>query len=132
MPGFSRHHWGTDLDLGEMSLKKVEKPKGVQEQKMRAFYGWLETNAPRYGFCRVYRGGPGSIQDEPWHWSYVRLAAVYDRDFRQIRDFSALEGQGVAGWDWLSRNFDEVKRLQVDSVQSECQVITDPTIDVED
>lgn len=132
VPGFSRHHWGTDLDLGEMSLRKAELPKGVQENKMREFYDWLEVNAPRYGFCRVYRGGAGSIQDEPWHWSYVRLAAVYDRDFHRISDFSVLKGRGVAGWDWLSENFAEVKRLQVDSVQSECQVITDPSVDVED
>src|ERR671935_2131554 len=47
-PGKSLHRLGTELDLG---------PSGA--------YGWLATNAPRFGFIKRYSW-------EPWHFGYGR------------------------------------------------------------
>ena len=47
-PGESLHRYATELDLGPP-----------------AAYGWLATNAPRFGFLRRYAW-------EPWHFGYTR------------------------------------------------------------
>jgi len=47
-PGRSLHRLGTELDLGPPTA-----------------YGWLATDAPRFGFVQRY-------SYEPWHWGYVR------------------------------------------------------------
>jgi hypothetical protein len=47
-PGESLHRYATELDLGPASA-----------------YGWLATNAPRFGFLRRYAW-------EPWHFGYTR------------------------------------------------------------
>jgi len=121
MPGFSRHHWGTDLDLGEESIReRVQAPTGPQAGRMRDFYNWLDLNAPRFGFCRVYQGGEGAIHDEPWHWSYLRLASVYERRLRSMEDFPLLDGRKMDGWDYIRKRLPEAVSLMVNSVRPEC------------
>ncbi len=121
IPGISRHHWGTDLDLGEWTIHPaVTVPMDSGPSRMRRFYDWLDLHAPDYGFCRAYRGGSGAIQDEPWHWSFVRLAAAYAMEFQGIRDFDELQNRQVEGSEWIETHFLEIKRLQIDSVDPEC------------
>ncbi len=74
MPGTSRHHWGTDIDLNSTENAYWSTPRG---RKLKA---WLDKNAARFGFCQVYApnadGTPRKgYKDEAWHWSYTPFAA---------------------------------------------------------
>ena len=72
MPGTSRHHWGTDIDLNNFTNAYFEKGKGLKE------YEWLISNAPKFGFCQPYtaKGSkrPDGYNEEKWHWSYLPIA----------------------------------------------------------
>jgi D-alanyl-D-alanine carboxypeptidase len=72
MPGTSRHHWGTDIDINDFENSYFESGRGLKE------YEWLKANAGRYGFCQVYteKGTerPDGYEMEKWHWSYLPLA----------------------------------------------------------
>ena len=69
MPGSSRHHWGTDIDINNLTNSYFEKGKGLKE------YKWLTTYARDYGFCQPYTAGrPHGYHEEKWHWSYLPLA----------------------------------------------------------
>lgn len=73
MPGSSRHHWGTDIDINDFENSYFEKGQGLKE------YDWLVANAPKYGFCQPYTpkgpdGRPDGYNEEKWHWSYIPLA----------------------------------------------------------
>lgn len=46
MPGTSRHHWGTDIDLNSFDNSWFEQGEG------KKMLDWLEENASKYGFCR--------------------------------------------------------------------------------
>jgi zinc D-Ala-D-Ala carboxypeptidase len=74
MPGTSRHHWGTDIDINSMDPKYFESPKGKKE------FEWLKKNAAQYGFCQPYTPydsiRPTGHEEEKWHWSYVPLASA--------------------------------------------------------
>ena len=72
MPGTSRHHWGTDIDLNAFSNSYFESGAG---QKI---YQWLLENAEKYGFCQPYTAKglnrPNGYEEEKWHWSYLPVA----------------------------------------------------------
>lgn len=72
MPGTSRHHWGTDIDLNNFTNQYFEKGRGLKE------YEWLTRHAAKYGFCQVYTAKDGARPDgyneEKWHWSYLPIA----------------------------------------------------------
>ncbi len=74
MPGSSRHHWGTDLDLNYLSDDYFSHGQGKQ------IYAWLQENAATYGFCQPYsdkKNGRTGYNEEKWHWSYTPLSAGF-------------------------------------------------------
>lgn len=72
MPGTSRHHWGTDVDLNSLVNSFFDTGDG------KFLLDWLTANAPRYGFQRPYTAGrTGGYNEERWHWSYVPRASVF-------------------------------------------------------
>ncbi len=81
VPGGSRHHWGTDLDV----IDAAAMPAGYEVQLLPSEYGpggvferltaWLDSNMQRYGFHRPYGTDRGGAAVEPWHLSYAPLAA---------------------------------------------------------
>ena len=72
MPGTSRHHWGTDIDLNALTNSFFESGEGEK------IYLWLTKNAHEYGFCQPYspKGAnrPNGYNEEKWHWSYKPAA----------------------------------------------------------
>lgn len=72
MPGTSRHHWGTDIDLNAFNNKYFERGQGLK------IYQWLEAKAATFGFCQTYtpKGSerPHGYNEEKWHWSYLPIA----------------------------------------------------------
>lgn len=79
MPGTSRHHWGTDIDLNSLSNNTFSNGNG------KLVYEWLLKNAGKFGFCQVYseRGQNRKFgyEEEKWHWSYLPLAQSYTKDY---------------------------------------------------
>lgn len=72
MPGTSRHHWGTDIDLNAFVNSYFEKGQGLKE------YEWLSTYAHQFGFCQPYspkgKDRPAGYNEEKWHWSFLPVA----------------------------------------------------------
>lgn len=75
MPGTSRHHWGTDMDLNSVDNQWFGSPEG---QKL---YKWLVEHAGKFGFCQPYTAKgtnrPDGYEEEKWHWSYLPLSKIY-------------------------------------------------------
>ena len=69
MPGSSRHHWGTDVDLNNLNNVFFDKGEG------KTTYDWLKENAAAFGFAQPYTAGrPFGYNEERWHWSYLPVA----------------------------------------------------------
>ena len=72
MPGTSRHHWGTDIDLNNFNNSWFETGEGLK------LFEWLEANAHNYGYCRPYTAKdkmrPNGYNEEKWHWSYTPIS----------------------------------------------------------
>lgn len=68
-PGFSEHHTGYAIDIGDANVPATH--LSPQFENTPAF-AWLETNAARYGFELSFpRDNPQGIAYEPWHWRFV-------------------------------------------------------------
>lgn len=83
LPGASRHHWGTDLDV----FDKAPVAADYQVQLLDAEYQpggpfyvldqWLNQHAASFGFFRPYQRDQGGVAKEAWHLSYRPLAEDY-------------------------------------------------------
>ena len=83
LPGTSRHHWGTDIDIIDNA-----NPQSGDVLLAEKFYGdgpssalrsWMNRNAADYGFLEVYTDHPNrkGFAHEPWHYTYHSLSKAY-------------------------------------------------------
>lgn len=82
VPGGSRHHWGTEIDVIDRAalpenyrvrlLPEEAAPGGV----FHRLHQWLDENMARFGFYRPYRAWRGGFFPEPWHLSYAPVSSA--------------------------------------------------------
>jgi len=106
MPGTSRHHWGTDIDINEFENDYFEKGEGLKE------YEWLVANGAKFGFCQVYTPKdatrPTGYNEEKWHWTYMPISQKITQIAQQnLKDkmISGFKGSEVAGEVGMVKNF---------------------------
>ena len=117
LPGASRHHWGTDLDVFDARAR----PTGYVielipneydgEGMFSSFSRWLDeriANGTSFGFFRPYDRDRNGVAPERWHVSYGPLA----RDFEQMLSVDLLE-RTIAAADLMKKdvvlsNLDEI------------------------
>jgi LAS superfamily LD-carboxypeptidase LdcB len=119
LPGASRHHWGTDLDL----IDRAAIQPGYRVQLLAAEYApsgpfgplsaWLEANAARFGFFRPYRGVLSGVQPEAWHFSFAPLAEPARRALRVEELRNALRDAPLAGKDSVLGRLEELHERYV-------------------
>lgn len=86
LPGASRHHWGTDLDVYDAATT----PEGYEIQLIPAevdpggmhgaLHAWLDAriaSGTAFGFYRPYDADRGGVAPERWHLSYAPVAMEY-------------------------------------------------------
>jgi LAS superfamily LD-carboxypeptidase LdcB len=90
MPGTSRHHWGTDIDLNSINSAYFQTEKGEK------VYKWLRVNAANYGFVQSYtpkgEKRPFGYEEEKWHWSYKPLARHMLVKYLELVSISDIRG----------------------------------------
>jgi len=112
IPGTSRHHWGTDIDIiqGNTGVK----PSSVLQEKH--FYGtgqfcemkaWLTQNASTFGFYEVYTKDAArkGFSHEPWHFSYRPVSRPMLRAYKNLDIKSILQQEKIAGSEHFSDGF---------------------------
>lgn len=86
LPGASRHHWGTDVDVFDAAAR----PEGYEIQLVpeeyereglfAPFSEWLDAriaDRTSFGFFRPYDRDRNGVAPERWHLSYGPLAAEF-------------------------------------------------------
>ncbi|MFQ6371028.1 M15 family metallopeptidase [Shewanella sp. YIC-542] len=79
LPGTSRHHWGTDIDLFDNSQLQRAQLQLVNHEYQPggpcfAMHQWLSAHAQRFGFFRPFQAGLSGTSAELWHYSYHPVA----------------------------------------------------------
>jgi LAS superfamily LD-carboxypeptidase LdcB len=98
LPGASRHHWGTEIDVVDAGTGEPGRPPQLLPGEYapggrQARLGeWLDLNVHRFGFHRPYATDRGGVQPEPWHLSHTETASAAMSRFTPALLLEALEG----------------------------------------
>lgn len=94
MPGGSRHHWGTDIDVYDRASVKASNhsfelvdSEYCEGGPCATLSAWLDDNAKKFGFYRPFSEFRGGVATERWHLSH-NVSAL---PFEQLRNKAALE-----------------------------------------
>ncbi len=111
IPGTSRHHWGTDVDLIDASKPAdgdVLDPDKFQEGGPFAdFLTWMQARSQDYGFYLVYTDNAKrrGFKYEPWHYSYAPLSIPMLSQFRGINLVRLMEKEDFLGAEHFTTGF---------------------------
>lgn len=111
IPGTSRHHWGTDLDIidgypkaeGDVLVPSKFGAGGPYEN----FKKWMDENAKTFDFHLVYTDDPKrkGFKYEPWHYSFAPLSVPMLTEFRRKNILQLLEQETFLGSEHFTNGF---------------------------
>jgi LAS superfamily LD-carboxypeptidase LdcB len=121
LPGASRHHWGTDLDIYDASRIDAGYQLQLTVAETQAggpfaeFYRWFddELQQPGCPFYRPYDRDRGGVAPEPWHLSYAPLAKNYAALFTAEMLHQQIEKSPLELKQIVLENFDEIYQRYV-------------------
>jgi LAS superfamily LD-carboxypeptidase LdcB len=104
IPGTSRHHWGTDIDIIDGNAKP--RPKSVLQPEL--FHGdgpfckikdWLTENANFFDFYEVYTNDANrkGFKYEPWHFSYAPVSKPMLLEYKKLDVKKILQKEKILG-----------------------------------
>lgn len=117
LPGASRHHWGTDMDIFDaQGLPENYQLQLTVEESRTVFarlHTWLDEQIKQsaaMGFVRPYSTDRGGIAPEPWHLSYAPLAENFQRAFSIDRLAQIIAETDILLQEVILANLDEIYR----------------------
>lgn len=111
LPGTSRHHWGTDIDLIDANKPQPADPLLEEHYHGEGNYSelkkWMDKYAESFGFYEVYSANPDrkGFRYEPWHFSYLPTAVTMLEEFLCIDPQYFTSDPNLAGREHLSQSF---------------------------
>ncbi len=111
IPGTSRHHWGTDIDIiaayphveGDVLLERLFEGEGPYAPLKK----WMDKHAAHYGFVLVYTPDKNrtGFKYEPWHYTYAPKSTKMLKDFVTLNLKEILKGNTIFGNTHFSEQF---------------------------
>ncbi len=124
VPGASRHHWGSDIDVIDRAavpagyrvrlLPDEAEPGGV----FRRLHEWLDAHMASFGFYRPYRTYRGGVYPEPWHLSYAPVSAAALEALTPEMVERALRNSSILGKDLVLSQLSGIHRRYVANVDA--------------
>lgn len=115
LPGGSRHHWGTDLDIydkssvdacgGQFDLVDAEYRRGGP---CFALAQWMEDHLAEFGFSRPFLVDKGGVAIELWHLTHTPSAVEFEAQRDQQALYSCLSKASIEGKSTVLAMLDEL------------------------
>jgi len=123
LPGTSRHHWGTDIDvydaaaIGEEYTVRLTQDEYREGGPFYRLHKWLLNamdTGRSSGFFQPYAQDRGGVAPEPWHISHRPSAGQYEQSF--CRDWleSVIVGTHIELKAEIVDHLDDILRRFVD------------------
>lgn len=114
LPGASRHHWGTDIDIYDAAA--VSEDYEVQlipaeteaPGPFAALHAWLDDYLPETDFYRPYTSQNAGIAPERWHLSYHPLANQFQQQLQADQLLALWESLQLPLFDKVLRHWDRI------------------------
>jgi LAS superfamily LD-carboxypeptidase LdcB len=112
IPGTSRHHWGTDIDI--IDANGSPRPSSVLQAAH--FHGkgpfcklkdWLTIHASSYGFYEAYTSNANrkGFEYEPWHFSYAPVSKPMLEAYKKLDIKTILQEENIVGSEYFTDAF---------------------------
>lgn len=116
IPGLSRHHWGTDLDIydaNKLTKDKVQLTHSecISEGPFAELHSWLDEvirDNRSFGFFRPYDIDFGGIAQEKWHLSYKPISDKFYDDYNIDIFKRNIELSDIEIKSYILNNIDEI------------------------
>lgn len=115
LPGTSRHHWGTDMDVWDSaavdasySLQLVPEEYGPGGPFARLGEWLAGPEVRNLGFFRPYQTDRGGVSPEPWHLSYAPVASTFEGCLDRDGLASVLAGADILLKDVILAHLEEI------------------------
>ena len=118
LPGLSRHHWGTDLDI--IDQQKLNQNPEYKVQLIPSEYApggifeelghFLDLHLESSDFFRPYRIDLGGVAPEPWHLSHKETAEAFidQISIDKFQKFLNEFGEDLLLKDSIQENLEEI------------------------
>ncbi|MBP6122288.1 MULTISPECIES: M15 family metallopeptidase [Providencia] len=112
LPGASRHHWGTEIDIYDplripagqtLQLEPWEYETGGYFAELNS---WMTDNMATFDFYRPFTAKDAGVADEPWHISYWPLSHEAEQLLTPEVIKTVLLQEDILGKAWLLDNLD--------------------------
>jgi LAS superfamily LD-carboxypeptidase LdcB len=103
LPGASRHHLGTDLDVFDkaavnddyqLQLTPIEYEQGGPFAPLS---NWLDTHLTEFGFYRPYQYDLGGVAPERWHISHIKQSQLLVNTLSEQALFECIKNSELLG-----------------------------------
>ena len=111
IPGTSRHHWGTEIDVIDEDFKneknllisKKYEEGGIFEKLKK----WMDNNSQKFGFYLTYDNNINrkGFEYEPWHYSYLPESKKYLESFLKIDIVEIISKVDIKGKELFNEKF---------------------------
>lgn len=111
IPGTSRHHWGTEIDVIDEDFKNEKKllisnkyEEGGIFEKLKK---WMDNNSQKFGFYLTYDNNINrkGFEYEPWHYSYLPESKKYLESFLKIDIVEIISKVDIKGKELFNEKF---------------------------
>ncbi len=111
IPGTSRHHWGTEIDVIDEDFKNEKnllisnkyEDGGIFEKLKK----WMDNNSQKFGFYLTYDNNINrkGFEYEPWHYSYLPESKRYLKSFLKIDIVEIISKVDIEGKELFNEKF---------------------------
>ncbi len=125
LPGASRHHWGTDLDVYDAQAVstryrvKLQPHEYNHEGPFASLNIWLNEHIEQFGFYKPYDIYRNGIAAEPWHISHKSTAEIMLSKLKIKNLEAAILDSEVEGKLTLKDNLTEIFERYVININNE-------------
>ena len=111
IPGTSRHHWGTEMDIIDakvkMPLKLLVETNYAKNGVYNPLKKWMDANSEKFGFFLVYDNSINrkGFKYEPWHYSYKKRAKPMFKQFLKLNIIKSIINKNLKGNQLMTFNF---------------------------
>jgi LAS superfamily LD-carboxypeptidase LdcB len=122
LPGASRHHWGTDIDLIDRNADanrfkdKLTREAFAPAGPFGPLSRWLDEHAARFGFFRPFQGVRSGVQPEPWHLSFAPVAENARRRLSKPVLRAAIAAAPLLGKEVVLEHLDALHARYVETI----------------
>ena len=111
IPGTSRHHWGTDIDIID-GYRKTDGDVLVAEKfgidgPFEDFKKWMDENSNKFDYYLVYTNEPKrrGFKYEPWHYSFAPISIPMLTAYRRLNILQLLRQEELYGSEHFTTGF---------------------------